>query len=63
MKSQKHNTGELAKLEVEIEKKLIEDLQTMSKNSELSIDDLVAIAVKRFNSSHADYMGIDLDYP
>ncbi len=63
MKSQKHNTGELAKLEVEIEKKLIEDLQTMSKNSELSIDDLVAIAVKRFKSSHADYMGIDLDYP
>lgn len=63
MKTQKHNMGELEKLEVEIEKKLVQDLQIMSKNAELSVDDLVAIAIKRFKSSHADYMGIDLDYP
>lgn len=63
MKSQKYNEGELAELKVQIEKKLTEDLELMSKNSGLSIDDLVAVAVKRFRSSHADYMGIDLDYP
>ena len=63
MKSQKHNQGELAELKVQIEKKLIEDLKTMSENSDLSIEDIVAIAIKRFKSSHADYMGIKLDYP
>lgn len=63
MKTQKYNEGELAELKVNIEKQLTEDLQTMSENSGLSIDDLVAVAVKRFRSSHADYMGIDLDYP
>lgn len=63
MKSQKHNQGETAELKVQIEKNLIEDLQTMSKNSDIPIEDLVAIAIKRFKSSHADYMGIKLDYP
>lgn len=63
MKSQNYNEGELAELKVSIEKQLTEDLELMSKNSGLSVDDLVAVAVKRFRSSHADYMGIDLDYP
>ena len=63
MKSQKHNQGELAELKVQIEKNLVEDLKTMSENSDLSIEDIVAIAIKRFKSSHADYMGIKLDYP
>ncbi|MAZ49273.1 MAG: hypothetical protein CME65_11985 [Halobacteriovoraceae bacterium] len=63
MKSQKHNQGETAELKVQIEKNLIEDLQTMSKNSDIPIEDIVAIAIKRFKSSHADYMGIKLDYP
>ncbi|MBG60171.1 MAG: hypothetical protein CMJ16_06920 [Peredibacter sp.] len=63
MKSQQHNQGELTELTVNIESQLFEDLEKMSKNSGLPIDELVAIAVKRFRSSHADYMGIDLDYP
>ncbi|MBC75769.1 MAG: hypothetical protein CME64_07120 [Halobacteriovoraceae bacterium] len=63
MKSQQHNQGELKELTVNIEAQLSEDLEKMSKNSGLPIDELVTIAVKRFRSSHADYMGIDLDYP
>jgi fructose-1,6-bisphosphatase/sedoheptulose 1,7-bisphosphatase-like protein len=63
MKTQNYNQGELAELKVNIEKQLTEDLKTMSENSGLSVDDLVAVAVKRFRSSHADYMGIDLDFP
>ncbi|MAX65369.1 MAG: hypothetical protein QF441_14720 [Bacteriovoracaceae bacterium] len=63
MKTQKHNEGELADLTVKIEAQLIKDLQTMSENSEMSVDDIVAVAIKRFRSSHADYMGIKLDYP
>ena len=63
MKSQKHNEGELKELKVEIEAQLLEDLDTMAKNSGLKVDELVAVAIKRFRSSHADYMGIDLDYP
>lgn len=63
MKSQEHNKKDLETLKVEIEAKVIEDLKTMADNSGMSIDELVVIAVKRFRSSHADYMGIDLDYP
>tara|TARA_B100001971_G_scaffold214585_1_gene252933 strand:- start:135528 stop:135719 length:192 start_codon:yes stop_codon:yes gene_type:complete len=63
MKTQEHNKTELKELTVKIEAKLIQDLETMSSNSGLSMEDLVAIAIKRFRSSHADYMGIDLDYP
>lgn len=63
MKTQEHNKTELKELKVKIEAQLIDDLETMAKNSTLPIEDLVAIAIKRFRSSHADYMGIDLDYP
>ena len=63
MKTQEHNVGELAEITVKIEAKLAEDLNKMSSNSELSMDEIVTIALKRFRSSHADYMGIDLDYP
>lgn len=63
MKGQEHNKAPLEKLEVEIEAKVAQDLKTMSENSGLSTDELVCIALKRFRSSHADYMGIDLDYP
>lgn len=63
MKTQKHNDGELAELNVKIEAQLIKDLETMSRNSEVEIAELVAVAIKRFRSSHADYMGIKLDYP
>lgn len=63
MKSQTHNQGELKELKVQIEAQLIEDLEKMAKNSGISIEELVAISIKRFRSSHADYMGFDLDYP
>lgn len=63
MKSQEHNKTELSELNVKIEKQIFEDLKVMSSNSGLSVDDIVTIALKRFKSSHADYMGIDLDYP
>lgn len=62
MKDQKHNQGPLEDLNVKIEKQVCEDLKLMSDNSGLSIDDLVVIAVKRFRSSHADYMSIKMDY-
>lgn len=63
MKSQKHNEGPLSELIVNIEESLVKDLETMEKNSELSKDEIVAIALKRFRSSHADYMGVKLDFP
>ena len=63
MKTQKHNEGELKELNLNIESQLISDLETMSENSGLSIDEIVVIAVKRFRSSHADYMGVRVDFP
>lgn len=63
MKTQKHNEGELAELSVKIEKKVVEDFYSMAENSGLPLEDLVVIALKRFRSSHADYMDIKLDYP
>ncbi len=57
MKSQKHNSGDLAPLNVNIEKSVVESLEIMCKNSDLSRDEIVVIALKRFISSHADYMG------
>ncbi len=56
MKSQKHNQGELKEVSVKIEVKVAEDLQTMATNSGLSVDDIVTIALKRFRSSHSDYL-------
>jgi hypothetical protein len=63
MKTQEHNKTELKELKVKIEAQLISDLETMAENSGITMEDLVAIAIKRFRSSHADYMGIDLDFP
>lgn len=56
MKSQKHNQGELKEVKVKIEKDVAESLDLMAKNSKLSIDDIVVIALKRFRSSHLDYL-------
>ncbi len=56
MKSQKHNEGELKEITVKIEKKMAEDLELMSKNTNMPVADLVVIALKRFRSSHYDYM-------
>jgi fructose-1,6-bisphosphatase/sedoheptulose 1,7-bisphosphatase-like protein len=56
MKSQKHNEGELKEVTVKIEKQVAEDLELMAKNTNYTVSDIVAIAVKRFRSSHLDYM-------
>lgn len=58
MKSQKHNQGELKEVKVKIEKDVAEDFEKMSKNTNIPVDDLVVIALKRFRSSHADYLKI-----
>jgi fructose-1,6-bisphosphatase/sedoheptulose 1,7-bisphosphatase-like protein len=56
MKSQKHNEGDLKEISVKIEKKVAEDLELMSKNTNIPLADLVVIALKRFRSSHSDYL-------
>ncbi len=56
MKSQKQNQGELKELKVNIEKDVLESLEVMSKNSGLAVADIVVIALKRFRSSHLDYL-------
>lgn len=58
MKSQKHNQGELEEIKIKIEKDVAEDFAKMAKNTSISIDDLIVIAMKRFRSSHADYLKI-----
>lgn len=57
MKTQKHNQSELKEITISIEKEVAVSLEVMSKNSNLTIDEIVVIALKRFRSSHADYMG------
>lgn len=56
MKSQKHNQGELKEVTVKIEQKVAEDLELMSKNTGMPMADIVVIALKRFRSSHLDYL-------
>ncbi len=56
MKSQKHNQGELKEIKVKIEKDVVEDFEKMVKNTNFTLDELVVIALKRFRSSHADYL-------
>ena len=56
MKSQKHNQGDLKEITVKIESKVAEDLEIMSKNTGMPVADIVVIALKRFRSSHLDYL-------
>lgn len=56
MKSQKHNQGELKEVNVKIEHKVAEDLELMAKNTGMPVSDIVVIALKRFRSSHLDYL-------
>lgn len=58
MKTQKHNEGELKELKVNIEKEVVDVFQRMAKNTGITIDELVVVALKRFRSSHADYEGV-----
>lgn len=56
MKSQKHNQGDLKELTVKIEQKVAEDLELMATNTGMSPSDIIVIALKRFRSSHLDYL-------
>ena len=56
MKSQKQNQGDLKEITVKIENKVVEDLELMVKNTNIPMADLVVIALKRFRSSHTDYL-------
>jgi fructose-1,6-bisphosphatase/sedoheptulose 1,7-bisphosphatase-like protein len=58
MKSQKHNQGELKEISIKIEKDVAEDFEKTVKNTNISMSDLVVIAMKRFRSSHTDYLKI-----
>ncbi|MFN8369368.1 MAG: hypothetical protein U0T83_01950 [Bacteriovoracaceae bacterium] len=57
MKSQKQNQGELKELKVKIEKDVLESVERMAKNGQMSVDDLVVIALKRYRSAHSDLDG------
>jgi fructose-1,6-bisphosphatase/sedoheptulose 1,7-bisphosphatase-like protein len=57
MKTQEHNKGPLAELKVMIDKELVEAVAIMAKNSGMTPEDIVAVAIKRFRHGHADYMG------
>jgi fructose-1,6-bisphosphatase/sedoheptulose 1,7-bisphosphatase-like protein len=56
MKSQKHNQGDVKEVTVKIETKVAEDLELMAKNTGMPVSDIVVIALKRFRSSHLDYL-------
>ena len=56
MKSQKQNQGDLKEITVKIEQKMAEDLELMARNTGMSEADIVVIALKRFRSSHLDYL-------
>jgi len=57
MKGQEHNKGDLKELKVSIEKWVVEEIQLMSQNTKLSVEELVVIALKRYIDSHSDYRG------
>ncbi len=56
MKSQKQNQGDLKEISIKIEKEVAEDFEKMVKNTNIPLADLVVIAMKRFRSSHTDYL-------
>ena len=56
MKSQKHNQGELKEITIKIEKQVAEDFEKMVKNTGIPMSDLIVTAMKRFSSSHADFL-------
>lgn len=57
MKTQKHNQGELKELKVMIEQRVVESIEKMAESSEMTVDDIVVIALKRFRASHAELEG------
>lgn len=56
MKSQKQNQGDLKEITLKIDKQVAEDFEVMASNTNITLDDLVVTAMKRFRSSHSDYL-------
>ena len=48
--------GNLKKIEVEIEEQVVETLRAMEKHSKFSVAELANTALKRFISSHKDFL-------
>lgn len=44
-------------LSVKLEKHIVDDLKTMEKNTQMSVDELVRKAVLMFIATHNDYLG------
>lgn len=57
MRGQEHNKGALKELKVNIEKWVVDEIQLMSENTKIPVDELVVIGLKRYIDSHADYRG------
>ena len=57
MKTQKHNEGTLKELKVNIEEAVVDSILQMAESSNMSVDDIVVIALKRFRASHAELEG------
>lgn len=55
MRTQVHNKGELEELKVMIDKEVKQAFERMAKHTNIPIEDLIVIAMKRFRSSHGDY--------
>ena len=55
MKTQVYNKGEVAELRVMIDKDVKEAFDRMAKHTNIPLEDLLVIAMKRFRSSHGDY--------
>jgi hypothetical protein len=56
LKSQKYNQGPLKALNINIDAEVVNTLEQMSKQTKLNLEDLVVTALKRFISSHSDYI-------
>lgn len=58
-KNEKREIGPTASFTIELEKKIIEQLQVMESYTKISQEELIATALKRFISQHKDYFPED----
>ena len=58
-KGEQKKTASTAKIELELESKLVEQISVMEKYTKISKSELVGTAVKRFISAHKDYFPDD----
>tara|TARA_Y100001970_G_scaffold46684_1_gene58923 strand:- start:2331 stop:2660 length:330 start_codon:yes stop_codon:yes gene_type:complete len=56
IKGQIHNKGELTSLELNIESHVVKKIEEMASNTDYSVDEIAVIALKRFISSHCDFL-------